>query len=90
MDRSTDNANHSLRLCSFNIAGFNQCDFSLVQKLVDTHDFVFLQELWLHSSEAHRIADSLNNVVMHFVTGMPDDSLCAGRKYGGCCILWSP
>jgi len=84
------NEARSMKLCSYNIAGFNQCDFGFVQQLVDTHDFVFLQELWLHTSEGHRITDSLNNAAMHFVSGMPDNSLCVGRKYGGCCILWPP
>ena len=85
---ATHHNEHPLRICSFNVAGFNQCDWNYVQHLVDSHDFVLLQELWLHSSEGHRITDSLNNVAMYFVSGMPDDSVQAGRKYGGCCILW--
>ena len=85
---ATQQNEHSLKISSFNVAGFNQCDWNYVQYLVDTHDFVFLQELWLHSSEGHRITDSLNNVAMYFVSGMPDDSLQVGRKSGGCCILW--
>ena len=80
---------HTLKLCSYNIAGFNQCNWSYVQQLVDSHDFVLLQELWLHSTEGHKISDSLHNVNMHFVSGMPDDALVAGRPYGGCCILWN-
>ncbi|ELT88069.1 hypothetical protein CAPTEDRAFT_210766, partial [Capitella teleta] len=47
------------------------------------------QELWLHSSEGHRITESLSNVSMHFVSGMPDDEIHVGRPYGGCCIIWN-
>ncbi|ELT99723.1 hypothetical protein CAPTEDRAFT_184941 [Capitella teleta] len=31
--------------------------------------------LWLHSSEEHRIPESLSDVSMHFVSGMPDDEI---------------
>ncbi|ELU08678.1 hypothetical protein CAPTEDRAFT_205906 [Capitella teleta] len=47
------------------------------------------RELWLHSSEGHRITESLSNVSMHFVSGMPDDEIHVGRPYGGCCIIWN-
>ena len=79
---------NKLRMCSYNIAGFNRCNWTYVQQLVDNNDIVLLQELWLHSSEGHRITECLRGVSMHFVSGMADDNLHSGRPFGGCCILW--
>ena len=68
---------HTLKVCTYNVHGFNQCNWAYIQKLVDDNDFLLLQELWLHSSEAHRIAEHLHGVCVHFVSGMADDELHA-------------
>ena len=63
--------------CTYNVHGLNQCNWAYIEKLVDNNDFVLLQELWLHSSEARRIQEHLHGVGMHFVSGMADDELHA-------------
>ena len=59
-----------------------------LNKVMQNHDFVMVQEHWLHSDQLGILQSSLNNVCTHGVSGMPNTSLLHGRPYGGCAILW--
>ena len=77
-----------LNVCTYNVHGINGTNWDYVENVVNNHDFVLLQEHWLHSSQAHIITDNRKDVNMSFVSGMDDSSFISGRPFGGCAIVW--
>ena len=77
-----------LKLCSYNSHGLGPGRAEYIKNLVHDHDFVLLQEHWLHEEQLvqiHKIADNVN---IHGVSGMDSTVLLKGRPFGGCAIIW--
>ena len=79
---------NSLKICSYNIQGLNRSKWEYLNDLVCDQDFVFVQEHWLHNTQAHVISDNLNGVQFSCVSGMDDNELISGRPFCGCVIIW--
>ena len=77
-----------LRICTYNVHGFNDTKCDYIQQLIDNHDLILLQEHWLLDSQCHIFEDRFSGVSSHCVSGINDTALTTGRGYGGCVILW--
>ncbi len=81
-------ASASLKICTYNVQGIQNCNWDYLQNTVANHDFVLIQEHWLFNNQAHVVTDNLSNANMVFVSGMSDTEFISGRPYGGCAIVW--
>ena len=80
-----------LKLVSYNSTGFGPGKPEYVAKLLESHDFVLLQEHWLRESQFHRIKNipySDAMVLSHDVSAIDDNVLTVGRGFGGVSIIW--
>ena len=77
-----------LSICTYNMQGFNDMKCDYIQKCSDNHDIIMIQEHWLYESQSHVFEDNFPNITSLCVSGMDDSCLSAGRRYGGCAILW--
>jgi exonuclease III len=77
-----------LTFASYNCHGVNSAKLNMASDLFKCHDFVLLQEHWLHECQFHTLTDFIPDVHMYGVSGMPSDELISGRPYGGTAILW--
>ncbi len=80
----------SLKLCTYNIEGFNDTKVSYLQQVINQNDIILLQEHWLFDCQSHLLNECLDNVNSHCISGMNADyALSRGRRFGGCAILWN-
>ena len=79
---------HKLRICSYNVCGFNTVKSVYINKLLETHDILLLQEHWLYDSQSHLLHDHIPGVSYYSVSGMTESRVVSGRRYGGCAVLW--
>ena len=77
-----------LNIVSYNSNGLGAGRAAFIQSLIDTNDFVLLQEHWLHESSFDTFKSKLNGCCMHAISGMNESELLTGRPFGGCAILW--
>ena len=73
-----------LSICTYNMQGFNDVKCDYIQKCIDNHDIIMIQEHWLYESQSHVFEDNFPNITSLCVSGMDDSCLSAGRRYGGC------
>ena len=76
-----------LRCCSFNCRGWNNGSLSL-QNYINSIDLCFVQEHWLFRDHLNVVRGISPEFLSVGVSGMNCDSLCYGRPYGGCSILY--
>lgn len=77
-----------LSIGSLNINGKAKDRLLYVNKIMQSHDFMFVQEHWLHSDQIANMYDQLPNTCIHGISGMEDNQLLHGRPHGGCAIIW--
>jgi len=77
-----------LRICSYNVNGFSEIKTAYINNLLQTHDVLLLQEHWLYNSQSHQIQDNIPGISCYSVSGMSDTCITAGRRYGGCAVIW--
>ena len=77
----------TLKLCSYNSHGLGPGRIEYIDKLVECHDFILIQEHWLHNEQLHQFERDLE-VNVHGISGMDSSVLHKGRPFGGCAILW--
>jgi len=60
-----------------------------IGSLIDRHDFVFIQEHWLHEFELQRLLTCCGHDDANLVgiSAMSPDAVAAGRPHGGCAII---
>jgi len=78
----------NLKIGSYNVHGVNDHALSYIESLMDSHDFMLIQEHWLQSSQLHIFQDKIKNIFSYGISGMNEYELHSGRPYGGCAILW--
>ena len=78
----------TISICTYNVNGFNDTKVPYLQTVIDDHNIIFIQEHWLFDSQSHIFEDTFSNISAYSVSGMDDGGLIAGRRYGGCAILW--
>ena len=76
-----------LRCCSFNCRGWNNGKHTL-QTYINSIDLCFVQEHWLLRDHLNTVRDISPDFLSVGVSGVSSDSLCCGRPYGGCSILY--
>lgn len=61
-----------------------------VNKLLEKHDLVLIQEHWLLSCQFSKYEHNLAPVsgCFHGISAMSDTELIKGRPFGGCALLW--
>lgn len=85
---TTINQKEILKFASYNVHGIKNCNWAYLNEIVNIHDFVLIQEHWLHSSQFHLISDKIRGVSVACTSGMSDHEHIQGRPYGGCAIIW--
>ncbi len=85
---NTNNTALSLRICSYNVHGFNDTKCDYIRKLLNNHDIVLLQEHWMYESQFHIFQRKFPGISSYSISGMNDKIVTSGRGYGGCTILW--
>ncbi len=75
-----------LSIGSLNLHGHAADRLSYVEKVMDTHDILMIQEYWLHDSQIDKLQS--NNVCVHGISGMDSDKLLTKRPFGGVAIIW--
>ena len=78
----------SLRICSYNVSCYSEIKSVYIKKLRQVHDILLLQEHWLYNSQSHQIQDNIPGICCYSVSGMTDTRITAGRRFGGCAIIW--
>ena len=74
---------------SYNCRGINVLKYAFLDKLLQSSDFLFLQEHWLHTDDIPSLANfSSSSIFVHGCSGMQDGVLLNGRPYGGVAIVW--
>lgn len=81
--------NHSIsNIATFNCKGFKYRNYDYLRKLYDKNDILLLQEHWLFDFECNVFHNILPDCQFVMKSGMQNDSLIAGRPYGGVAIIW--
>ena len=81
----------SLRLCSFNMHGFNN-GFSMLKTICLSYDIILLQETWLLESNLFKLNQVNNNFQSFSLSSMNNkvaSGILTGRPFGGTSILWN-
>ena len=80
-----------LKLATYNCTGFGPGKPEYISRLIELHDFVLIQEHWLHVSQFHRIKNipvEGAKILSHDVSAIYDNIFTQGRGFGGCSIIW--
>ena len=77
-----------LTIASYNIQGFRAATIPYLERLLQCHDIVLIQEHWLLESQFHLISDAFPQTISHCVSGMAEQVISYGRGYGGVAIIW--
>ena len=78
-----------LKLVSYNSHGSGCGRLEFIDKLLQSNDFILIQEHWLQECQFVIYDQSLVSVCHHCVSGMnPADINRCGKPFGGCAILW--
>ena len=78
-----------LTFSSFNCNGHSKDRFDYIKGLMQSHDFVLLQEHWLLNEQFDLFNKFIPGSCVHGVSGMDSTKLRSGRPFGGCAILWN-
>ena len=81
----------SLRISSFNCKYFNgTLKKNFCKELLDTCDFLLIQEHWLYEDNFHKFdeIDCNINICKSGKSAMDASFIRSGRPHGGCIILW--
>lgn len=76
-----------LKLCSFNCRGFSVSKVKHLTELLLHCDILMLQETWLYESQIGRINQYFPNFNTLGISGMNENVIIYGRRYGGCSFL---
>ena len=67
---------------------FNETKAKFINSLVDSADFILLQEHWLHNSTLN-VLDTIRPGILYVASSaMCENIPLVGRPHGGCAILW--
>ena len=77
-----------IKVGSFNCKGHGIDRLDYIAKLMTTIDVLFVQEHWYFDDNIVSLANNMNNVHVHGVSGMDSNVLLHGRPYGGCAFLY--
>ena len=55
----------SLKICSYNIHGYNDTKCDYIQSMINNHAIVMLQEHWLYNNQSHVFQDKLTGISYH-------------------------
>ena len=77
-----------LSIASYNSQGSGTGRIEYVQKLIDTNDFVLIQEHWLRNNQFPFYEKHVPGINTHCISAMDDTVVSCGRPFGGCAIIW--
>ena len=80
---------HKITVTTINIQGHSDSRLRYIGKLAEIHDFILVQEHWLHSDHLFKLQKYAQHVQIHGISQMSENVLLQGRPYGGCAILWN-
>ena len=75
-------------LASYNTQGSGTGHIEYVQKLINTCDFVLIQEHWLGNNQFPYYERYIPGINTHCISAMDDSMVSCGRPFGGCAIIW--
>jgi len=78
----------NIKLMSYNSHGMGPGRKEYIHELFQRCDFLLIQEHWMVTRKIPSIVDSIQDAMVHGVSGMPDNEPLIGRPYGGCAIVW--
>ena len=82
---------NSLRISTFNCKHFKgTLTKNFCKELLDSSDFLLIQEHWLYEDSFHKFNEIDNNINIckNGKSAMDPSVLRVGRPHGGCIILW--
>ena len=87
----TDNSSDDglVRVASFNLHGFKN-SWEYLRQLLDCHDIVFVQELWLFACELSllsNLSDSFNVFAQSGMANSEQSGIVKGRPFGGVAVF---
>ena len=80
---------HKTIITTINTQGHSDSRLRYLGKLAKTHDFILVQEHWLHSDNLSKLLTYAPQMRIHGISQMRENQLLQGRPYGGCAILWN-
>ena len=88
----TEHRQENITFGSLNTRGFSQPKADYVKELIMNHcDILLIQEHWFHDAHLAMMANMIgHDINVYGVSGMPDDQLIHGRRYGGCALVVKP
>ena len=78
----------NIKLCSYNCKGFSISKIKHIEELLSKSDILFLQETWLLKSQIGTINQYFSEFNTCGISGMNENVLIQGRRYGGCSFLY--
>lgn len=78
----------ALSIGTLNTHGSAKDRLLYVNKMMQNHDIMLIQEHWLHNEQLTILQSEMDNVCVHGISGMHNSTLLHGRPFGGCAILW--
>jgi len=78
-----------IRMCTINVHGFKN-SWTFLLTLLESHDLVFVQELWLHDHEMHLLHSLSKEFVVYTRSGMANavqNRIIRGRPFGGIAVF---
>ena len=78
-----------LHIASYNLHGFKS-NWNYLKTLLDSHDIVFVQELWLLDCEFELLHGLSNDFTVHARSGMSESAqsgILKGRPFGGVAVF---
>ena len=77
-----------IKLCSYNCKGFSISKIKHIAELLSNSDILLLQETWSLKSQIGTINQYFSEFNTCGISGMNENVLIQGRRYGGCSFLY--
>ena len=79
---------NQLKLCSYNIHGFNLSKINYINDLLKQFTVLFIEEHWLSEDQLGKFAQYFPGFSVHGVSALDSSVLLRGRPHGGCLVIY--